>query len=313
MNYILTGATGFIGSAIADALVHQGHKLTVLVRERSGLLGDKIDQYECDLLDSCSIALDIFRNVDCVIHAAGRAHVMRENPYQSVSEYFRINVDGTHTLAQRAASAGVRRFIFISSVGVNGITSNKPFNEEDIPNPADQYAKSKLAAEIGLFEIQKKSQMEIVVVRPPLVYGPNAPGNFGRLVRWVNRSLPLPLGAVHNKRTLVSLYNLVDLIVTCINHPKAANQVFLAGDAQDLSTTELLRRVANAACVPSRLVPVPISLLKVVAFSLGQKSLAQRLLGSLQIDISKARELLEWEPPLTIDEGLSRCFEAQTK
>jgi nucleoside-diphosphate-sugar epimerase len=230
-----------------------------------------------------------------------------------LNEYRRVNVEGTLNLAEQAAEAGARRFIFISSIGVNGLTSLKPFTEKDIPNPVDPYAKSKYEAEVGLFKLLKRSQMELVVIRPPLVYGPNAPGNFGRLVRWVCKPIPLPLGAVNNKRTLISLDNLIDLIMTCVNHPRAANQVFLAGDGQDLSTTELLVGVARAAGVPSRLVATPSSLLMLGAFLLGKKPMAQRLLCSLQIDIRKSRHLLDWKPPLTVEEGLRRCFDENKK
>jgi len=243
-----------------------------------------------------------------VIHAAARAHIMKEDLADPVVEYRQVNVDGTVNLARQAAEAGVRRFIFISSIGVNGNINIKPFTEDDTPKPADPYAQSKLEAEQGLWEIQHETGMELVVIRPPLVYGPNAPGNFGSLTRWIDKGVPLPLGAIQNQRSLVALDNLVDLITTCIDHPAAANQVFLAGDGQDLSTTELLRSVARAAGKPSRLIPIPSSLLMLAATLLGKKAVAQRLLGSLQVDISKARDLLEWEPPISVEEGLRRCF-----
>jgi len=247
-------------------------------------------------------------NQQVVIHAAARAHIMKEDLADPVVEYRQVNVDGTVNLARQAAEAGVRRFIFISSIGVNGNINIKPFTEDDTPKPADPYAQSKLEAEQGLWEIQHETGMELVVIRPPLVYGPNAPGNFGSLTRWIDKGVPLPLGAIQNQRSLVALDNLVDLITTCIDHPAAANQVFLAGDGQDLSTTELLRSVARAAGKPSRLIPIPSSLLMLAATLLGKKAVAQRLLGSLQVDISKARDLLEWEPPISVEEGLRRCF-----
>jgi nucleoside-diphosphate-sugar epimerase len=244
-----------------------------------------------------------------VIHAAARAHVMKDEVADPLSEYRRVNVDGTLNLARQAAAAGVKRFIFISSIGVNGNSNIRPFTENDTPNPAECYARSKWEAEQGLWEIHRDSGMEVVIIRPPLVYGRGAPGNFGSLIRWVEKGVPLPLGAVKNQRSLVSLDNLVDLIIACLDHPAAANEVFLAGDGEDLSTTELLRGVGKAMGKPARLIPVPESMLMAGATLLGKKAIAQRLLGSLQVDISKARELLGWEPPISVEEGLRRCFQ----
>jgi nucleoside-diphosphate-sugar epimerase len=222
-----------------------------------------------------------------------------------------VNVAGTLNLAAQASEAGVERFVFLSSIGVNGNANTSAFSETDLPRPEGDYAQSKLEAEQGLWDIQRRTGMEIVILRPPLVYGPDAPGNFNSLVRWVQKGVPLPLGAINNKRSLVALDNLVDLIITCIDHPAAANQVFLAGDGQDVSTTELLRGVGQAMGKPARLIPVPAGMLTFGAGLLGKKAVAQRLLGSLQVDISKARNLLGWEPPLSVEEGLRRCFDSE--
>jgi len=203
----------------------------------------------------------------------------------------------------------VKRFVFISSIGVNGNISTRPFRVGDQPNPAEPYAQSKWEAEQGLMKLAAETSMEVVIIRPPLVYGPDAPGNFGSLVRWIEKGVPLPLGAIHNKRSLVGIDNLVDLIIHCLDHPAAANQVFLAGDGEDISTPELLRGVGRAMGKPARLIPVPAGLLQFGATLLGRKAMAQRLLGSLQVDISKTRELLDWKPPYTVEEGLRRCFE----
>lgn len=224
-------------------------------------------------------------------------------------EYQRVNVEGTVRLARQAAAAGVKRFIFVSSIGVNGNASTRPFSAEDEPRPAEPYARSKWEAERELLKIHEETGMELVIIRPPLVYGPNAPGNFGSLVRWIEKGIPLPLGAIDNKRSLVGIDNLVDLIVCCIDHPAAANQTFLAGDGEDISTTELLRGVGTAMRKPARLIPVPAALLYVGATLLGRRAMAQRLLGSLQVDIGKTRKLLGWQPPYTVAEGLRRCFE----
>jgi nucleoside-diphosphate-sugar epimerase len=240
---------------------------------------------------------------------------MKEYQADPLAEFRRVNVDGTLNLARQAVVAGVKRFIYISSIKVNGEQTSiaQQFAAADTPAPEDAFGISKWEAEQGLQQLATETDMDIVIIRPGLVYGPGAKGNFSSLVRLVEKGLPLPLGAIRNKRSLVALDNLVDLIITCIDHPAAANQVFLAGDGQDLSTTELLRGVAQAMGKPSRLVPVPTSLLMLGATLLGKKAVAQRLLGSLQVDISKARDLLGWEPPITVEEGLRRCFESDLK
>jgi nucleoside-diphosphate-sugar epimerase len=249
-------------------------------------------------------------NQQVVIHAAARAHIMKDEVADPLAEYRRVNVDGTLNLARQAAAAGVKRFIFISSIKVNGEQTplGQPFTADDTPAPEDAYGMSKWEAEQGLQQLASETGMEVVIIRPPLVYGPGVKGNFASMTKLVAKGLPLPLGAIHNQRSLVALDNLVDLIITCIDHPAAANQVFLAGDGQDLSTTELLRAVARAMGKPSRLIPVPSSLLMLGATLLGKKAVAQRLLGSLQVDIAKARNLLGWEPPVSVEEGLKRCF-----
>jgi len=307
VNLLLTGATGFLGSRVATALYSKPDvNLTAAVRRRTEIpIANIMKVQGLDANTDWSIALT---NQQVVIHAAARAHIIKDEVADPQMEYRRINLDGTLNFARQASASGVKRFIFVSSIGVNGNFNTQPFTENDMPNPAEFYAQSKWEAEQGLWEIQRETGMEIVIIRPPLVYGPNAPGNFGSLMRWVGKSVPLPFGAINNQRSLVALDNLVDLIITCIDHPAAANQVFLAGDGQDLSTTELLRGVARAAKKPSRLIPIPSSILMLAASLLGKKTVAQRLLGSLRVDISKARDLLGWEPPISVEEGLRRCF-----
>ena len=251
---------------------------------------------------------------------------MRDEVADPLAEYRRVNVDATLNLARCAASSGVRRFVYLSSIKVNGERTypahlgprppeaflrfpegeRELFRADDVPAPEDAYGISKLEAEQGLFALGRETGMEVVIIRPPLVYGPGVKGNLASLIRVVAKGLPLPLGAIHNRRSLVGLDNLVDLIVTCVNHPAAANQVFLAGDGQDLSTTELLRSIARAMGKPSRLIPVPAGMLMLGATLLGKKAMAQRLLGSLQADISKARTVLGWEPPVSVEEGIGR-------
>ena len=249
-------------------------------------------------------------NVDVVIHLAARAHVMRDTAMDPLAEFRRVNVQGTLNLARQAAAVGVRRFVFVSSIGVNGAESfEQPFAAEDEVAPHSPYAVSKFEAEQGLQVLATETGMEVVIIRPPLVYGPGAPGNFGSLMRWLQLGIPLPLGAIHNQRSLVALDNLVDLIVTCLTHPAAANQTFLVSDGEDVSTTELLRRMGQAMGCPARLIPVPASVLKAAAALLGKRDMAQRLCGSLQVDIQKTRQLLGWNPPLTLDQGLKKAAE----
>ncbi len=309
MNLLLTGATGFLGSRLATDLQSKpGVNLTAAVRRRIEMPAAHI--VEVQGLDANTDWSTALTNQQVVIHAAARAHIMKDEVADPLAEYRRVNVDGTLNLARQAAAEGVKRFIFISSIKVNGEQTplGQPFTADDTPAPEDAYGISKREAEQGLHQLAADTGMEVVIIRPPLVYGPGVKGNFASMIKLVAKGLPLPLGAIHNQRSLVAVGNLVDLIITCIDHPAAANQVFLAGDGQDLSTTELLRGVAQAMGKPSRLIPVPASILMFAATLLGKKAVAQRLLGSLQVDISKARNLLGWEPPISVEEGLSRCF-----
>jgi nucleoside-diphosphate-sugar epimerase len=248
--------------------------------------------------------------IDTVVHCAARVHVMRDLSGDPLAAFRCVNVDGTLNLARQAALAGVRRFVFISSVKVNGegTPPGGAFSESDLPGPQDAYGQSKFEAEHGLRQLAVSTGMEVVIIRPPLVYGPGVKANFAALMRAVERGLPLPLGAVHNQRSLVALDNLVDLIVTCITSPQAANETFLVSDGHDLSTTDLVRRMAQAAGVASHLLPVPVWVLQASAALLGKREAVQRLCGNLRVDIGKARRLLGWTPPLNVDEGLRRAF-----
>ena len=307
MNVLLTGSSGFLGRSLVARLKREGYSLALAQRSQPvepSLITHMIGSLSADTNWTSALVAQ-----QLVIHTAARAHVMRDKVANPLAEYRSVNVEGTLNLARQAAAAGVKRFVFISSIGVNGNISTRPFRASDLPSPAEPYAQSKWEAEQGLIKLAAETGMEVVVIRPPLVYGSGAPGNFGRLVRWIEKGVPLPLGSIRNKRSLVGIDNLVDLIIRCIDHPAAANQVFLAGDGEDLSTTELLRAVGMAMGKPARLIPVPVELLQFGATLLCKKAMAQRLLGSLQVDISKACELLDWKPPYTVKEGFRRCFD----
>lgn len=309
MKVLLTGATGFVGRDLAFALMEKpGVALTSAVRRSTSSVPGTI--FLAGELNEQTDWASALVGQDVVIHAAARAHVMKDEVADPLAEYRRVNVQGTLNLAQQAAAAGVKRFIFVSSIKVNGERTlpGRRFTADDQPAPEDAYGLSKLEAEQALHALAQDSGMELVIIRPPLVYGPGVKGNFATLVKLVDRGIPLPFGAVHNKRSLIALTNLVDLVITCLDHPAAANQVFLASDGQDLSTTELLKGVAYALGKPARLVPIPSSLLMISAGILGKKEMAQRVLGSLQVDIAKTCDLLGWHPPVEPQDGLRRCF-----
>ncbi len=295
---LVTGSTGFVGSSLCNDLEAANHNV---IRSSQRLI-------EADWSQSLV-------DVEIVVHLAARVHMMHDNAANPLAEFRAINLAGTLNLARQSAAAGVKRFVFLSSIGVNGaVTSlNNPFTNHDIPAPHSYYAISKHEAEIGLRKIAAETGMEVVIIRPPLIYGKNAPGNFGSLLRIVKRGLPLPLGAVtQNRRSFVALDNLIDLIITCINHPNAANQTFLVSDNEDVSTTDLLRKMVLAQNVnnrlfSSRLIPVPVALLNLCAKLVGKQDIAQRLLGNLQVDISHTQKTLGWQPIISLDEGLRRA------
>jgi nucleoside-diphosphate-sugar epimerase len=307
---LLTGAGGFIGRALCVEAVARGTAVRGASRSQSGLPKG----VENVVIGSIGGSTDwgaVLNGCNVVIHLAARVHVMQDANVDPLAEYRRVNVLGTLNLAQQAAKSGVRRFVFISSIGVNGAaTAQKPFTSDDQAQPHSPYAQSKYEAELELQDLAAKTGMEVVIIRPPLVYGPGAPGNFGSLMRWLRLGIPLPLGAIHNQRSLVALDNLVDLIVTCLTHPAAANQTFLVSDGEDVSTTELLRRMGQALGCPVHLIPTPASWLKLAAMLVGKQDVAQRLCGSLQVDIEKTRHLLGWTPPLSLDQGLLRAAKA---
>lgn len=309
---LVTGGTGFLGQALLQKLLVSGRcPLIAAVRRNRTDFPAEVRVEWVNELGSTTDWTACLQEVGVVIHCAARAHVMEEETADPLLEYRRVNVQGTLALAEQAAKAGVRRFVYISSIKVNGehTASNIRFHAEDIPAPEDAYGISKLEAEQGLLALARNTGMEVVIIRPPLVYGPGVKGNFASMVRWVRKGMPLPLGAVHNKRSLVALENLVDFIALCADperSPRAANEVFLISDGEDVSTTELLRKVASAYNVAPRLLPIPDLWIQTAARLLGKRAVADRLLGSLVVDTSKARGLLGWKPVVSMDEQLEK-------
>ena len=306
---LITGINGFVGKALGDGLVTNGYNVNGAVRSSVPAdFPDTITKFVIKDIDSKADWQKALDGVDVVIHLAARVHIMKDTAGDALEEFRRVNVEGALNLARQAERAGVRRFIFISSIKVNGEATplGQPYTEADQPAPVDPYGISKREAEDALCQLASETAMEVVIIRPPLVYGPGVKANFQSMMRWLDKGIPLPLGAIHNKRGFVALDNLIDLIVTCIHHPAAANQTFIAGDGEDLSTTELLQRMAAALGKTAWLVPVPRRVLMCAASLLGKQAIAQRLCGSLQVDISKARDLLGWTPPVSVDEALRK-------
>jgi nucleoside-diphosphate-sugar epimerase len=310
MRVLVSGSTGFVGKALILAILFRGHHPDEAVRRAKEKTNDRVSTFVVENIDGRTNWSKALESAEAVIHLAARVHVMRESADDPLAEFRRVNTEGTLNLARQAAEAGVRRFIFLSTIGVNGNSTlhGKVFAPTDTPSPHDPYSMSKYEAEIGLHSIAHSTGMEVVIVRPPLVYGPNAPGNFGKLTRLVAKSLPLPLGSINNRRSLVGIDNLVDFIITCLEQPAAANETFMVSDGEDLSTPDLIRRMARTMNRPARLLPVPRSVLMAAATILGKRDMAQRLCGSLQVDISKSRALLGWKPRVSVDEGLRKAM-----
>lgn len=308
---LVTGASGFVGASLCKRLEREGLSVRSVISSVRTLQQGIEDILIGDISqkNDWSYAMD---DVLQVVHLAARVHVMHETSTDPLTEFRRVNVDGTANLARQAAAAGVQRFVFLSSIKVNGETTDlrRPFTAEDAPAPEDPYGVSKHEAEVLLHQVAVDTGMEVVIIRPPLVYGPGVKANFELLMKWLSRGVPLPLAAVtQNCRSFVALDNLVDLIVTCLNHPAAANQTFLVSDGEDLSTAGLLRRMGAALGHPARLFYVPPSMLKLGAQVVNKPGVYQRLCGSLQLDIVKTRRLLGWTPPVSVDEGLRRATE----
>ena len=311
MKILVTGATGFIGTQLSETLANSGHEVRCTARSLAPNRSTTLEMVTCDL-ESADNLDHLTMGCDAIVHLAGRAHVMSDDPATSESLYLSANVDVTRKLAQSAARTGVKRMILMSSVKVNGesTTIDSPFTSQDTPNPQDPYGRSKTQAEQTLWDVASTSGLEGVVIRPPLVYGPGVRANFASLIGIVNRGIPLPLGSIQNKRSFVSVDNLIDCIATALQSSNEEGQTFLVSDGHDLSTPELIRSIASALHKSPMLIPFPTALLKLVATSVAKRGAYERLCGSLTVDIALTKQKLSWTPPFTVQDSMQRTVDA---
>lgn len=305
MSILITGHTGFVGQALVKALPED----TLRLVGRRHIAGQPGQYFQKELTTTEDYS-DCLAGVSVVIHAAARVHVMDDTAADPLAAYREVNVAGTLNLARQAAASGVKRFIFISTIKVNGEATlpDQPFTAHDLSQATDPYGISKAEAEAALKKLCSDTRMEFVVIRPPLVYGPGVKANFAAMLRLAKRNLPLPLGAIRNQRSMVALSNLVDLIKVCIDHPKAANQTFLVSDDRDLSTTELLQLMVRAYGKTPRLIPVPMSWFNIIGKLTGKQAVIARLCGNLQVDINDTKTTLNWRPPVSVEDGIKSCI-----
>jgi nucleoside-diphosphate-sugar epimerase len=303
MKVLVTGANGFVGENLCKVLRVNGYEVIAQMRNSSSA-GEGV---VINPMDANVNWIPVLSRINVVIHLAARVHVMGEDFVDSLNKHLAVNTYATLNLASQAATAGVKRFIFISSAGVSGASSLSPFTPSNAPNPHNDYSLSKLKAEQGLIHIAEKTGMELVVVRPPLVYGSNVKANFAKLLNALHLGIPLPFGSViNNRRSFVGIDNLVDFLLICTQHPAAANQIFMVSDGEDLSTEGLLRRLGAAIGHPVRLIKVPVKVLALVFKLTGKMELSRRLLENFQVDISKNEQLLGWKPKISVNEGFRR-------
>jgi nucleoside-diphosphate-sugar epimerase len=322
---LVTGATGFVGKALIENLLSEFCEVKALVRCYSKVLPLAVEQIivgdleDLTLSKTSGLLKEAFKDVDVVVHAAARVHITNDNASDPLTDFRKVNRDATLVIGRLAAEVGVKRFIFLSSIKVNGEMTdpNKPFTPDDVYVPDDPYALSKYEAEQDLLALAHEREMDVVIIRPPMVYGPGAKGNFATMIKWMSRPVLLPFGAINNQRSLVALDNLVSLISLCIDLKKssnASNQVLLISDREDVSTTQLLKKVRESLKLqfPLRkkawLLPFPVCIMMYFARLLGKDDISNRLFGNLQVDSSKTHNLLGWIPVVTVDEQLAKIF-----
>lgn len=309
MRFLVTGASGFVGRSLCAELLRRGYAIRAAVRSGNA----RVDNVEQAIVGPIGGGTDwsaALRGVDVVIHLAARVHVMRETAGDPLAEFLKVNLHGTENLARQAAQAGVKRLVYVSSIKVNGEqTSAVPFSERDSAHPQDPYGISKWEAEQALHRVAKETGLEVVIVRPPLVYGAGGKGNFTQMLKVLAKGIPLPLASVRNLRSLIYVENLVDVLIVCAIHPAAAGQTYLVSDGESVSTPELLHRLAESMGVPSRVFPFPLALLKFAGKLTGKSAQVERLLSSLQVDSGKIRRELDWTPSYTLQQGLQATAE----
>lgn len=302
---LITGANGFIGRHLRSHFLSIGQDVRCASRQESGTGNINIEN-----IDSRTNWQDALDGIDVIIHLASLTQIIANPASDPLRTFRETNSEGTRRLAEQAANSGVKRLIYISSIKVNGeLSGEHPFTPDDDAKPKTAYGISKWEAENALLQIAGTSSLEIVIIRPPMVYGPGVKGNFMSMMKWLKAGIPLPLGSIHNKRSLVGIDNLIDLIITCLIHPAARNQTFLVSDGEDMSTTELLNSLSSALGTPPRIFPCPQSVVGLAAKLAGKEQIAQRLLGNLQVDISKTVDLLEWTPPISLAQGVDQTAE----
>lgn len=312
MKILVTGVSGFVGQCLIRELKLKNIRFVGIVRELS--LSNIDGMIEVSDFSIPNVWQKPLANCDVVIHLAARVHVMREATESPLKAFLDVNLKGTLSLAEAAAKAGVKRFIYVSSIKVNGeSTTNKKFIETDIPNPLDPYAISKWEAEKALRKIELETGMEVVILRPPLIYGPGVKANFASLLKLVDKGLPLPLLAIKNRRSLIFLDNFVDAVITCVTHPNAAGKTYLVSDGEDVSMAQLIKKIAFSLNKPSYLFYFPLIVIRLFAKLIGKTASINRLTESLVIDSSKIRKELEWQPPFSIDQGLKITADAYRK